>query len=272
MVLSLFTAFQIALLPRAAPRSQLSRRVVISQAASIFVAVPLVTHADVKGVNENMPKGLKDINNFLKTQGFAPLKEISGLTPFLQYIGTAPPANIDGSKSRERPYTGTLLVRFLYPSGWLPQTPSITENGEAGTVGANNYLKGDSATFSAVSVPSGTKIGSVDKDVLRQLLISQMSNDVYEDVKVRKVKPVTQEDGTDMVIIDFSYTLLTRAGFTILRNGVAGCLVARDCVVGLVTATTALRFKELEPLLRESANSFRAYSVKTPAMLGGDII
>ena len=37
---------------------------------------------------------------------------------------------------------------------------------------------------------------------------------------------------------------------------------------GFVAATTALRFKQLEPLLRACAESFRAYPVKAPAFPG----
>jgi len=160
-------------------------------------------------------------------------------------------------------------VRFVYPSGWLPQTPTITENGEAGNIGANDYIKGDSANFAAVTLPKGETIETVSKELIKNLLITQMSNDVYEDVKVKKLKPVKQDDGTDMQIVDFTYTLLTRAGFTVNRKGIAGCMVASDCVVGVVTATTEQRWKELEPLLRESANSFRAYPVKAPVISGG---
>jgi len=241
----------------------------MTQAAAALLSLPLAAQADVRGANEGMPKGEKDINKFLQSQGFAPLSVGKGLSPLVEYIGTASPANIDGSKSKERPYDGTLLVRFVHPSGWLPQTPSITENGEAGNIGANDYMKGDSANFAAVAMPKGESIGSVSKELIKTLLITQMSNDVYEDVKVKKVKPVTQADGTEMAIVDFTYTLLTRAGFTVNRKGVAGCMVSRDCVVGVVTATTETRWKELEPLLRESANSFRAYPVKAPAISGG---
>ena len=99
-----------------------------------------------------------------------------------------------------------------------------------------------------------------------------MSNDVYEDVKVKKIRPVTQPDGTEMLKIDFSYTLLTRAGFTVFRQGVASAQIANDAVVGIVTATTSLRFKELSESLETMADSFRAYSKKPPAFGGDSLI
>jgi hypothetical protein len=254
--------------PRAAPTTELSRRGALTQAAAALVAVPLAAKADVRGVNEFAPKGERDINNFLKTQGLPPLTVGKDLSALVGYIGTANPANIDGSKTKGRAFGGTLLVRFVYPSGWLPQTPSITENGEAGNLGANNYIKGDSANFAAIPLPKGGSIADVSKDLIKELLIAQMSNDVYEDVKVKKLKQVTQADGTETAVVDFTYTLLTRAGFTVNRKGVAGCMVAADCVVGIVTATTEERYKNLEPLLRASADSFRAYPVKATAFPG----
>merc|ERR1712039_658771 len=113
-------------------------------------------------------------------------------------------------KVRERAFKSTLLVRFLYPNGWLVETPSITENGEAGDIGAGNYGKGDSVKFSALPLPKGQTLSSLEKDkeFFKTWLSSQMSNDVYEDVKVKKIRPVTQPDGTEMLKMDFSYTLL----------------------------------------------------------------
>ena len=83
---------------------------------------------------------------------------------------------------------------------------------------------------------------------------------------------MTQPDGTDMLKIDFAYTLLTRAGFTVLRQGVASAVSTNGAVVGIVTATTQLRFKELSEKLETMADSFRAYPVKAPAFGPGSII
>ena len=88
----------------------------------------------------------------------------------------------------------------------------------------------------------------------------------YEDVKIKKIKLVTQDDGQEMLKLDFGYTLLTRAGFTVERKGKASALLANDAVVGLITATTALRYKELESQLDTMTDTFRAYNVKPPAL------
>ena len=95
-----------------------------------------------------------------------------------------------------------------------------------------------------------------------------MTNDVYEDVKPKKLNVVTAPDGTEQVFFDFGYTLLTRAGFTVERKGVASAVQVGDSAMALVCATTALRFKELEPMLRGSADSFRVYPVKSAVLPG----
>lgn len=249
----------------------LGRRQALNAAAAVVTSaalLPLAAHADVRGANENVPKDPKGVNKLLSSYGFSEMKVPGGFSPLVQYIGTAPPANIDGSKQKSRGFKDTLLVRFMYPSGWLVETPSIDENGEAGNIGANNYVKGDSANFAAVPLPSGSSLTTLDKAFWKGWLSSQMSNDVYEDIKIKKLRPVTQPDGTEMILIDFAYTLLTRAGFTVLRQGVAGAQVTNDSVVGIVTATTQLRWKEMGDSLNTCADSFRAYNVKAPAFTG----
>jgi len=223
-------------------------------------------------VNAEVPKGEKDINKYLTGMGFAPIKVPSGCSPLVSYIGTAPPANIDGSKVKERAFSSTLLVRMVYPNGWLVEVPTITENGEAGNIGANNYVKGDSANFASLPLPSGKTLSSLDKEFYKGWLGGQMTLDVYEDVKIKKLRPVTQPDGKEMVLFDFGYTLLTRAGFTVLREGVASAQVENGAVVGIVAATTALRYKELKEKLEIVADSFRAYPTKAPSLLNGQLM
>jgi len=212
-----------------------------------------------------MPKGNKEASSFLKAQGLPAMPTGDGLSPMVQYIGTAPPANIDGMKAKERPFTSTLLVRFLYPSGWLVETPTLTENGEAGKIAANNYQKGDSADFVAIPLSKDETLESLNKEKFKKLVSSQMTSDVYEDIKIKKVTKFAGEDGAQLANIDFTYTLLTRAGFTVERRGMASTMVVADSVVGLVMTTTSDRFKGLEKDFRQCIDSFRAYAVKKPA-------
>ena len=143
-----------------------------------------------------------------------------------------------------------------------------------------------------------------------------MTSDVYEDIKPKKIKPVTMEDGTEMVRLtltrtplaaprpprpgrstsvgtlalgecwlgehphltsppppfDFSYTLLTRAGFTVERRGMESALqLNSDTALALVCATTALRRRSSRPtrvrLGRRPARSCPAV-VASPWLVG----
>jgi len=248
------------------------RGVLVQYAALIsapFVLPLLPAHADVYGANSDLPTNMNDVNKFLKSQGFPAMASGNGMSPLMKYIGTAAPANIDGQKVKERTFKEILLVRWLYPNGWLITSPDITENGEAGTLGANNFIKGDSQVFTSGKMVAGKSLEEQPKEFFGRLLSSQMTSDVYEDVKPKKIKAVTMEDGTEMVFFDFSYTLLTRAGFTVERKGMASAVQLNgDTALALVCATTALRYKELEPLLRQSVDTFRAYPVKAVALPG----
>ena len=151
---------------RAGIESMPTRRSMLASAASLALLqqLPMAAHAEVRGANSALVNaGEKEVNKFLTNNGFPAMKVPGGLSPLALYIGLAPPANIDGSKTKERYFKSTLLVRFLYPSGWLVETPSITENGEAGKIAANNYLKGDAADFVSLPKPKGKKLADLDK-------------------------------------------------------------------------------------------------------------
>lgn len=175
--------------PSNAPSAS-SRRAVV-QGAGALLASPLLTSplaakafgggvdgADVRGVNANRPQGEKECNKLLSNLGKPTFKVPGGFQPLVAYIGTAMPANIDGQKVKDRAFSSTLLVRFLYPSGWLVETPSVTDNGEAGNIGANNYVKGDSANFASLPLKSGSSLSTLDKEYFKTFLSAQMSNDV----------------------------------------------------------------------------------------------
>merc|ERR1711871_1829632 len=103
-------------------------------------------------------------------------------------------------------------------------------------------------------------MGGLGKEFFKGFVGAQMTNDVYEDVKVSKVKTGKTPDGVDLAKFEFTYTLLTRAGFTVDRKGVGSAMVVNDVVVGIVAATTALRYKDLSEQLQACTESFRAYS------------
>mmetsp|Transcript_12343 Transcript_12343/g.27031 ORF Transcript_12343/g.27031 Transcript_12343/m.27031 type:complete len:91 (-) Transcript_12343:52-324(-) len=66
--------------------------------------------------------------------------------------------------------------------------------------------------------------------------------------------------GQKYAICDYTYTLITGAGFEVDRQGVASVTSEGNGVQVLWTASTAIRYKKTEKQLRSIADSFRVYS------------
>lgn len=83
---------------------------------------------------------------------------------------------------------------------------------------------------------------------------------MFQNFKVTKTaKGAKGANGTQYYLVDFKYELLTGAGFTVDRKGVASVTQLKDSVLALWTATTAQRYKKLGDDLRTMADSFRVY-------------
>jgi hypothetical protein len=64
---------------------------------------------------------------------------------------------------------------------------------------------------------------------------------MYQSFKVIKTEPV-ERDGQKYVLVDFKYELLTGAGFTVDRRGVASVTSQGKAVEVLWTATVSQRY------------------------------
>ena len=71
--------------------------------------------------------------------------------------------------------------------------------------------------------------------------ISQKGDNMYQSFKVIKTEPV-ERDGQQYVLVDFKYELLTGAGFTVDRRGVASVTSQGKAVEVLWTATISQRY------------------------------
>ena len=199
----------------------------------------------------------------LASLGFAPLPSVGGYIQLAEFLGRASAANIDGEKTRGFKLSSPLLVAFNYPQTWVTALPTISSNGESGTVSAGNYIKGDSAAFVVFDAPRSAKTAAdLPKEVLAQSVVASATSDVYQDVKVRDVAKRAGGAAGDYVTYDYTYTLLTRAGFEVDRKGVGAATLVNGQVGALITATTALRWKSEESKLRELTKSFVVYPVK----------
>merc|ERR1719352_2048661 len=195
---------------------------------------------------------LKKYNRKLDKLGLPPVVGIpDGFSPVLSSV------NQDQS----------LIVQFNHPNAWLVVKPSVNTNGESGTVSAGDYGKGDSAALYVSDLPPGGDKAFYAKLIAKGL--AQKGDNQFQNFRVRAVSP-----GSPNAVVDFEYELLTGAGFTVERRGVAAVSGVAGKSQALLAVTTSARYKKLEPELRKIVDSFRVYdkvrSVETGALLDDD--
>ena len=230
--------------------SEVSRRGFMENLATASAVIAGASSA-VVAPTPAMAYGLNKANDKLAAYGLPPLsKSLPN--------GFSALAEIYGKGANRTP----LLVAFGFPLDWVVTLPSQDVNGEDGTIQAGEYAKGDTATFFVVPDVAKTDVHSQDKEFFKSALISAISqkgSNVYQDFKITKLTPVTQDDDK-YVLVDFKYTLLTGAGFEVERKGVASVTSAADGVQLLWAASIAARYKnKTEGQLRAITESFRCY-------------
>lgn len=195
--------------------------------------------------------GVDKANAKLNSYGLPPLTSIpDGFTPLVEIYGKA--------SNRE-----TLLVEFLYPVDWVTVLPNIDSNGEEGSIQAGQYSAGDTATL-FLTPGKVEDVTTQPKSFFQDIIIKAISrkgDNVYQNFKIMKIEPITGEyKDQKYAIVDFKYELLTGAGFTVDRNGVASVTSEGSNTEVLWTASTRQRYKKTEKNLRVIANSFRCFS------------
>ena len=229
---------------------EVSRRGFMENLATVSASVAGLSSALI-APTPAMAYGLGKANDRLAGYGLPPLsKSLPN--------GFSALAEIYGKGANRSP----LLVAFGFPLDWVVTLPSQDVNGEDGTIQAGEYAKGDTATFFVVPDVAKLDVHSQDKEFFKSSLIaaiSQKGGNIYQDFKVTKFVPVTQ-DGDKYVLVDFKYTLLTGAGFEVERKGVASVTSAGEGVQLLWAASIAARYKnKTEGQLRAITESFRCY-------------
>lgn len=194
--------------------------------------------------------GAKKVNAKLAGYGLPLVQNVpDGLSPLLEIYGKA---------SNRFP----LLVQFNYPVTWVVTLPSIDVNGEDGTIQAGEYAKGDTATFYVYNEPGHVKdLASQPKSLFEEALqkcISQKGVNMYQNFKLTKLEQNPSDP--NYMLADFKYQLLTGAGFEVDRKGVASITSQGNAVEVLWAASTTIRYKKTEPVLRDIVASFRCYA------------
>jgi hypothetical protein len=81
----------------------------------------------------------QDANQLLSSYELPPILYIPpGFAPLVSEFGRG---NIKKGLDKQNP----ILVQYCHPSLWVVQKTSVNNNGESGTIGANDYIKGDSS-------------------------------------------------------------------------------------------------------------------------------
>ena len=191
--------------PRSA-RQQFTQDVAQSMTfLSSMLIAPLVVRAD----------SLSDVNSKLNEYKLPPILYVpSGFNPLVSEYGRG---NI--KEKMQNP----ILVQFFYPSLWVTAKTSVNNNGEAGTISAGQYAKGDSSFLYVQPLTSGETLDASNKNLISKFILKSLSQkgDPVEDFKVGSIRQGNSgADGTKYILADISYKLNTEAGFLISRQGV----------------------------------------------------
>ena len=136
-----------------------------------FQSLPWLT-AMVVGVTTFRPKaafaGKQDeANAKLASYGLPPILFVPpGFTPLVSEFGRG---NI-----REA-MTNPIIVQFSHPGLWIESLTTVNTNGEAGTVSANDYIKGDSAFFYNQPLKAGDSLNEGSKELVGNFIKKSLS-------------------------------------------------------------------------------------------------
>ena len=158
--------------------------------------------------------------------------------------------------------------QFWYSS--LTQAPgwaktSVNNNVEAGTISANDYMKGDSAFLFTYPLDGGDGSLSVDnKKLIEKIIIgNHAEGDVTEAFKLSNVRTGTKGvNGQDYIIADIFYKLNTEAGFLISRQG--SVAITNVGKYGKLNCGQHKRFRNgMGDKIGDIINSFRVYKLQS---------
>jgi len=228
-----------------------SRKAFLTKVTSISTAAILGSALKPQPAAALFGSSAAKVNAKLVGYGLPEIKSIpDGFTSLLEIYG----------KGRNRE---PLLVQFVYPVDWVTILPNNDENGEEGTIQAGQMSAGDTATL-YMTPGKIDDVTTQKKDFFKDLVIkaiSQKGDNMYEDFKLGKVETFAGEfKNQKYALVDFKYSLLTGAGFTVDRVGVASVTSQGNNIQVFWAASTRQRFKKTETTLRTITGSFRCFS------------
>jgi hypothetical protein len=222
----------------------------------IWQQVPLPVHAATSSFV--VAGSLENANNKLAEYNLTPVLFVP---PGFQTI-----VSEFGRGSAKTPMSNPIVVQFSAPGLWVTKKTNVNTNGEAGTISAGDYIKGDSAFLFTSPGPLPTDKSSISSFIQKSL---SQKGDPLESFKLTNIKSgIKGEDGREYTLADIAYSLNTEAGFLIGRKGVVSITSVGSQVQALVSVTTDKRWKNLETTIRDIAGTFRVYKLNTGIFSG----
>lgn len=213
-----------------------------------------------------MPKAafatsLKMCNEKLASYGLPPILFVPpGFAPLVSEFGRG---NI-----KEGLAENPILVQFSHPANWVESKTSVNNNGEAGTISANDYVKGDSAFLYTYLLEGSDGSVSIDNKKLIEKVIMKgitQKGDVTEAFKMTNVRAGAKGiNGQEYVIADIFYKLNTEAGFLISRQGSVAVTNVGKYAQSLTAVSTDKRFRKgMAEKIKDIIDSFRVYKLQS---------
>jgi len=153
------------------------------------------------------------------------------------------------------------VVTFNVPPLWVVSVPNIDFNGAAGTVQANDYGKGDSATLYVDTKFKGdfNEFGKKDALIAMKKALTMKGKGFIEGLKIIKVR----DGAPGYKILEYDYEIESAAGFSINRNGLASVTQTGDAgnLQIFWTGVVTPRWGDMEGTMQKIVDSFRIATV-----------
>jgi hypothetical protein len=204
---------------------------------------------------------LSDCNEVLTRYGLPPILFVPpGFSPLVSEFGRG---NI-----KEGLADNPILVQFAHPGLWVEAKTSVNNNGEAGTISANDYIKGDSAFLYTYPLDgSEGKVNVDNKQLINKIVLKGITQkgDVTEEFKVKNYREGPKGvNGQEYVIADIFYKLNTEAGFLVSRQGFIAITSVGKYAQSLTAVSTDKRYnKGMKEKLSDIVESFRVYKLQS---------
>ena len=151
---------------------QSDRQVQLSSAKSLgsklmsAAALAAATTTTV-GVQPAYAARLDDVNTKLAGYGLPPILFVPpGFTPLVSEYGRG---------SVKKQMDNPIVVQFAHPGNWIEARTTVNNNGEAGTISAGEYQKGDSSFLYVQQLEGGDKLSLNNAKLVEKVIFGSIT-------------------------------------------------------------------------------------------------